>query len=204
MVKSPSIATTSLVLLAQHVFTTHAFVVSSSLRKKNAFQYVTSTSQSNSVLSALSLDLEKPLGLILEEVSEGMPEGVKVEEVGDGGSASAVGVDLVGRKLLRVGEVDVTGMLFDDVMSQLIDAESPVAVEFDGPGEPMFEVGTSVGITVIQEGKETVTIESKVGENLRTVLLENKVELYRGLKKKMGNCGGGKLDRYMVFEWLQT
>jgi len=143
----------------------------------------------------LSLDLEKPLGLILEEVLEGMPEGVKVEEVGDGGSASAVGVDLVGRKLLRVGEVDVTGMLFDDVMSQLIDAESPVAVEFDGPGEPMFEVGTSVGITVIQEGKETVTIESKVGENLRKALLENKIELYRGLKKKMGNCGGGKLDR---------
>ena len=44
----------------------------------------------------------------------------------------------------------------------------------------------SVSISVEKDGKETITIESNIGQNLRQVLLENNVELYRGMKKKFG------------------
>ena len=48
-----------------------------------------------------------------------------------------------------------------------------------------------MSISVEQDGKETITIESNVGQNFRQVFLENNAELYRSMKKKFGNCGGG-------------
>jgi len=42
----------------------------------------------------------------------------------------------------------------------------------------------------MQEGKPDAKIEAKVGNNLRKLLLDNKIELYKGAKKKLGNCGG--------------
>lgn len=71
----------------------------------------TSATTSSSCLSALlSLELEKPLGIILEEVVEGGSEGVKVEELADSGSAYASSYrdDLVGLKVARVMDNDVT------------------------------------------------------------------------------------------------
>ena len=149
-------------------------------------------------LSALlSLELEKPLGLILEEVEEGVAAGVKVEEVADGGSAFASPSkdQLVGMKIASVNNVDVSASLFDDVMGCIIDAPSPLTITFEGDGDdteeaiPSLEIGTAVQIKVIQQGNEDKIIEAKVGDNLRQTLLDNKVELYRGLKKKLGNCG---------------
>lgn len=153
----------------------------------------------------LSVSLEKPLGMILEEVEEGAPLGVKVEELADSGSAYASEYrdQLVGLKLSTVMGEDVTAIGFDDIMDKIIGAPSPISIDFEvevsveqaGGGEqssePSFDVGTSVIINVIQEGKPDQAIEAKVGDNLRTTLLENNVELYRGLKKKLGNCGGG-------------
>lgn len=162
-----------------------------------------SNCRSETSLSALSLTLEKPLGLILEEVEEGSASGVKVEEIGEGGSAASCGQDLIGRRILRVGDTDVSGFVFDDVMGQIIEAPSPVVIEFDGPGLPSFEVGTDVEITVIQEGKETMTLSTKVGDNLRKVLLDNKVELYRGIKKKLGNCGGGGQCTFCAVDFVE-
>ena len=139
-------------------------------------------------IRSLSLELEKPFGLILEETDD-ESGGVMVESINDGGSAALCGIDLIGRKLMKVDDVDVTELNFDEVMDLIINAESPVDVEFNGPNS--LPVGTPVSITVEQDGKETITIESNVGQNLRQVLLENNVELYRGMKKKFGNCGGG-------------
>lgn len=108
---------------------------------------------------------------------------------------------------------DVTAFTLEEVMDVIIGAPSPVDIEFvsldssssasveiheittPDTTSPKYEVGTSVTITVQQPSetrKPEITIEAKVGDNLRKTLLANPdIELYRGLKKKLGNCGGG-------------
>lgn len=100
---------------------------------------------------------------------------------------------------------DVAYLPFDDVMDKLVNAPSPIVIEVALPEDvdresvmegqesqvTVFDVGTTVPITVIQEGKDTITFDAQVGDNLRMSLLQNNIELYRGLKKKLGNCGGG-------------
>mmetsp|Transcript_27797 Transcript_27797/g.39104 ORF Transcript_27797/g.39104 Transcript_27797/m.39104 type:complete len:253 (+) Transcript_27797:79-837(+) len=161
------------------------------------------SSADNVQAGLLSITLEKPLGMLLEEMEEGAPLGVKVEDLADSGSAYASQYkdQLVGLKVATVMGEDVTAFSFDDVMEKIIDAPSPVTIEFEveasqeaaaGDAEQTvsFDVGTPVAIKVIQEGNPDREINARVGDNLRKTLLENDVELYRGLKKKLGNCGG--------------
>lgn len=160
---------------------------------KPSFSVMNKSTLSRTALDALlSAELEKPLGIILEEVEENQAKGVKVEELTEDGSANASEFkdQLVGLKVATVQGTDVTNMAFDDVMECIINAPSPVSIEFEVPDEPMFEAGATVQIKVIQEGNADKVIDGKVGENLRQTLLNNDVELYRGLKKKLGNCGG--------------
>lgn len=164
--------------------------------------------------STLSLTLEKPLGLILEESEDGSG-GVIVTQVNEGGSAfeSPSAEQLILSKISTVMEQDVSSLSFDDVMDAIINAPSPFGIEFALPSvavaetettaeveaevvptTPSYEVGTTVTITVQQPetNKPEITLNGKVGDNLRKTLLANKdIELYRGLKKKLGNCGGG-------------
>jgi ferredoxin len=153
----------------------------------------------------LSVTLEKPLGLLLEEIDEGAPSGVKVQDLVETGSAYASKYKdrLVGLKVAKVQGESVGTCTFDDVMEKIIDAPSPVTIDFEVESstekeiavpaalEPELPIGTLVTLTINQEGKADLAIAAKVGDNLRTTLLENNVELYRGLKKKLGNCGGG-------------
>jgi len=164
-----------------------------------------------STKQTLSLQLEKPLGLILEEDDE-TGSGVIVTQVNEGGSAyeSPQASKLIGSKVQSVMGQDVSSLSFDDVMNVIVEANSPVDVVFllnssemeeattssDAPEEeePRYKVGTDVLITVKQPetNKADIVLTAKVGDNLRKALLSNKeIELYRGLKKKLGNCGGG-------------
>ena len=161
----------------------------------------------------LSLELEKPLGMILEEVEEGQPMGVKVEELADSGSAYASQHrdTLVGLRVVSVMGTDATSIDFDDVMDLIINAPSPVQIAFEVEGEPApevedeaaYAVGDAVTITVLQDGEET-PIQGRVGDNLRKTLLENNVELYRGLKKKLGNCGGGGQCAFCAVDFAES
>jgi len=169
----------------------------------------TTISTSSQLDALLSVQLEKPLGIILEEVEENSPQGVKVEEISDAGSAYASEYrdQLIGLKVAQVGETDVTSMAFDDVMDCIINSPSTVTILFevaDEPVEPQFTIGTTVQIKVIQDGNEDKTIDAKVGENLRQTLLDNKVELYRGLKKKLGNCGGGGQCTFCAVDFVES
>jgi len=107
----------------------------------------------------------------------------------------------------------VSTLSFDDVMDVIINAPSPVGIEFaivvssdavaapettaeaaEVTAIPQYAMGAPVTITVQQPetNKPDIVLEAKVGDNLRKTLLANKdIELYRGLKKKLGNCGGG-------------
>jgi ferredoxin len=113
-------------------------------------------------------------------------------------------------KVATVMGEDVTGLAFDDVMERLINAPSPVALQLilEGAGaaqaEDLFPVGTVVTIAVLEEGKPQTTIEAKVGDNLRQVLLDNKIEVYKGLKKKLGNCGGGGQCTFCAAEFVES
>ena len=177
-----------------------------------------STTPSSDVV--LGLSLEKPLGLVLEESDAtgggGGGGGVVVAGVNEGGSAylSPSKDSLAGSTIYTVMGVDVSRSGLDDVMEAIIGAPSPVDISFRVPSTPTtttttggggidddstvaavtaptYEVGTTVAIVVQQPSKPDIVIEAKVGDNLRKTLLANDVELYRGLKKKLGNCGGG-------------
>eukprot|EP00574_Skeletonema_japonicum_P013299 CAMPEP_0201726202 /NCGR_PEP_ID=MMETSP0593-20130828/9320_1 /ASSEMBLY_ACC=CAM_ASM_000672 /TAXON_ID=267983 /ORGANISM="Skeletonema japonicum, Strain CCMP2506" /LENGTH=299 /DNA_ID=CAMNT_0048217671 /DNA_START=85 /DNA_END=984 /DNA_ORIENTATION=+ len=179
--------------------------------------FLSSTTPATTTSSnTLSLQLQKPLGLILEESDSTNPTncGVIVTQVNEGGSAyaSSSADKLTNAKITKVMETDVSSMSFDDVMDVIIGAPESLVVEFalaEGvtvedstaeteeatPTVEEYEIGTTVTITVEQPNnpnKPTIKLQAKVGDNLRkTLLANNDIELYRGLKKKLGNCGGG-------------
>lgn len=178
----------------------------------------------------LSVSLEKPLGLILEENNAGTG-GVMVIDVGEGGSAATCGfADQLPRSVIAtVAGFEVLNASFDEVMDTIMGAPSPFDITFklaapavvapapaateavaeDAESEVVEEslplpVGTPVTITVQQDGKPDIAIPAKVGDNLRQTLLSDKgVELYRGLKKKLGNCGGGAQCGFCAVEFIE-
>ncbi len=174
---------------------------------------MSSTSTSTGLLS---IELEKPLGMILEEVEEGQAKGVYVLELAEEGSAASSEYkdQLVGLPLAKVMGNDVTGLDFDSVMEQLIEAPSPLSLDFiveateAAPVEEEvdeFPVGTVVAIKVLgDKGNPETVIEAKVGDNLRTTLQENNIEVYQGLKQKLGNCGGGGQCTFCAAEFVES
>lgn len=200
-----------------HSFTPSFIPTIRSIHTSTPFTSTPSASSSSSLASSpklLDLTLEKPLGILLEEVEEGTPSGVQVEELSEAGSAfqSPYQSQLLGRKVARVMDQDVTQMSFDEVMECIINAPSPLQIAFemeeeeDGGNEdtPQYEVGTTVTIQVKQEAQKDLFVQAKVGDNLRKTLLENKVELYRGLKKKLGNCGGGGQCTFCAVDFVES
>jgi hypothetical protein len=167
----------------------HAFVVQRSVAAPSMTRLASSTETSTTdkqEQSNLSVSLEKPLGLVLEEVEEGQPRGVFVLELGEDGSAAASQWkdQFIGLRLASVMGQNVENLDFDAVMDQLIAAPSPLNIEFFTPPaeeEDQFPVGTIVSIKVLgdKDNEETV-IEAKVGDNLRQTLLDNDIEVYKG------------------------
>jgi hypothetical protein len=173
-----------------------------------------SSSAAASEVVVVSLSLEKPLGLVLEESDDGLG-GAVVAGVNEGGSAhrlpSSTKESLLGLKISSVMGVDVSRLSFDDVMDAIVGAPSPVDVSLRVPTSsdaattttttsaappPVYEAGAVVDIVVQQPNaspsKPDIIIKARVGDNLRKTLLSDpRIELYRGLKKKLGNCGGG-------------
>ena len=154
----------------------------------------------------VSHTLEKPLGMLLEEVEVGTPRGVIVQELIEGGSAFAFKDQLIGLKLGTVQGDDVTAMDFDTIMEKIMAAASPITIEFINPmkdNTPTFDIGATVTIMVWQDGNNR-PIQAQVGDNLRTTLLANNIDLYRGLKKKIGNCGGSGQCTFCAVKFLAS
>ncbi|KAL3806190.1 hypothetical protein ACHAXA_006309 [Cyclostephanos tholiformis] len=210
----------------------------------------TSTSMSSSSSSTssvttndvVSLSLEKPLGLILEEADiddanaggEG-GGGVIVSGLNEGGSAyllsSSIRDSLLGSRVMSVMGVDVSSFTFEDVMDAVVGADSPVDISFrvmpkssssssssndDTTATPVVDApptaygaGAIVDIIVQQphssSSRSDIAIKARVGDNLRKTLLSDpNVELYRGLKKKLGNCGGGGQCGFCAVELIDN
>ena len=92
------------------------------------------------VLHAVDVSLEKPLGLVLEENVRDAPEGLYVAEIDAEGSAIASDIKVEDR-LDAVNGVDTTSMGFDDIMDLIVDAPSPVQLKFSGPTCQLTVVG---------------------------------------------------------------
>jgi ferredoxin len=172
-----------------------------------------STKNNVETTTVLSLSLPKPLGLILEEVEEGAASGVFVKQVTEEGSAVTFSDQIIGSKLLTVCGVTVSRSSFEDVMEQLVNAPATVELELlaragnnDAEKEALSQslaVGTTVTIKVLQDGvADVLDIQARVGDNLRAVLLESNVEIYQGLKQKLGNCGGGGQCTFCAFDFV--
>ncbi|KAG7351010.1 ferredoxin [Nitzschia inconspicua] len=169
----------------------------------------TTTATSNNSINRLQLTLEKPLGMILEEVQEGQAQGVYVLELAEEGSAAG-NDQLIGLTLATVNGQDVTNLNFDAVMERLVEAPSPVALEFltqepnDNEEPDSYAVGTTVTIKVLEDDGSETLVEAKVGDNLRKILLDNNIKVYKGLKQTLGNCGGAGQCTFCAAEFVES
>lgn len=100
--------------------------------------------------------LDKPMGLILEEIDANNPEaGVQVKEIVDGAAAAEASrrneADIaIGDKIISILGDDCRTWNFDQVMDALISASSPVRLEFERPAGTVsvkFENGVAVAVT---------------------------------------------------------
>ena len=111
--------------------------------------------------------------------------------------------------------MDVTRLAFDDVMQLLMDAPETVSLQVitkhDAAADSSvasptasYDEGTVVTIRYQQSGSADLEIQAKVGDNLRATLLENGVEVYQGLKQKLGNCGGGGSCTFCAMDLVES
>lgn len=137
----------------------------------------------------IPVSIKKPLGLSLLEAEEGKKLGVFVESVNEGGSAIQSSLIKKGLFLMEINGVDVKYQDFDTIMDLLIDApaDKPLDLLFIDPNNVMKGAAT---LAVTTQDGQTVQIKALKGQILRTVLQDNKIEVYKG-KGKIGNCGGG-------------
>lgn len=140
--------------------------------------------------SNFDVQLSKPMGIKFEETSDGL----LIRELIQGGSAEASGKLQEFDVLLAVDGVSTVGLPFDDAMDILKNAESSLTltlsrvVQATKVGEPARPASTY--ISVEQKNKPVVTLTVNNDKLLRTVLLDNKIELY-DFGGKLMNCGGG-------------
>ena len=90
-----------------------------------ASSYLRSSVAMTSRPSAVTLTVEKPLGLVLEELVPGSM-GVAVGSTVEGSNAERSQAVQPGDRLLKIGERDVSSLPFDAVMALLVEAESPI------------------------------------------------------------------------------
>lgn len=158
-----------------------------------------------------TLSLKKPIGLILEEVEEGVSKGVIVKEISESGSAAelsnATKNKIIGSPIISIQQTDVSQFNFEGVINSFIQAPDTVEVGFlvaseaDGNQVPQYEEGTKVEIVVKQKGKPDTSIIAKVGDNLRQKLFEYDIQVYEGLKQNLGNCGGAGQCTFCAFDF---
>lgn len=150
----------------------------------------------SSSVDSVTIRIDRPLGLVLAEDSEG---NVFVEEVSPGGNAFATGEVKSGDTISRCGTseeelAECTGIGFDatiEALSQNPDSSS-IFVQFSRvvKEEKVQVAASAVNIQVVDQASiETMAKALAPKENLREALLEEKNQLYDNWGKVM-NCGG--------------
>lgn len=132
----------------------------------------------------MSVTLPKPLGAVLQEApaTASGPAGVKVEDLNEGGSA----FDTLkkGDKLTSIMGTDVSTSDFDAVMELLIAAPEEVELNILRTvlvRKPRVPSALTVDGEVVQVTKGVI---------MRTAIQEKGLEVHKGAKAKMSQCGG--------------
>ena len=151
----------------------------------------------------ITLQLTKPLGMILEEM-EGASGGVVVTDVNDTGSAGPYATQIQQTQIVSINNVNVRSYTFDQMMSTIgeLPTDEVVTMEFQKPRAPL-QAGTDVTISVLTSNGETISIPAKVGDNLRQTLLNNNIEVYQGMQK-ISNCGGAGQCTLCAFDFVSS
>ena len=129
------------------------------------------------------------MGLELVEAVENKARGVLVGGVGEGSNAKLSGKQLKGLFLVSANGVDCKLKSFDEVIDVFQSStNSAVDLVFVSPND-VFK-GAAMIKVMGPNGDVLGTVKALKGQNLRTVLLENKIDVYGGTQK-LTNCGGG-------------
>jgi ferredoxin len=143
----------------------------------------------------LSISVKRPLGLDLEEVDDGTFKGVYIADFKqDGNADKAIRKEFLSPKglfLVEANGVNLRNSDFDAAMAAItsVDDGQEVNLVFIDPSAVLK--GTAVLDVVLPDGQSR-QVKCLKGMSLRSVLLDNKVDLY-DIKGKLSNCGGGGL-----------
>ena len=120
----------------------------------------------NIALGDFSVELEKPLGIILEEREIG-GGGVKVKELVEDGAAATFSQIVPGDVLLEVGNTDVSKYGFDSVMELLVQSESPVQLKL-GDGLGVMDMPKNV-VKGLKTTEEAFFVDAVVRQAVREI-----------------------------------
>jgi len=87
----------------------------------------------------MSVELEKPMGIVFEENDEEFG-GIFVQSLKEDGTAAKHGVVVAGDQLVSVGPEKVSGMTFDDALGKIVESETPKTklVMFRGSAKQLY------------------------------------------------------------------
>jgi hypothetical protein len=130
-------------------------------------QTSTNVKQHFMALGDYTLELEKPLGIILEQVSED-GGGVYVKEIGAGGSAAASNQIVPRDVLLNVDDTDVSQMNFDSVMDLFLGSKAPTVRVTLGDGLGVMDMPKNV-IKQLKSPEDAYFVDAIVREAVREI-----------------------------------
>lgn len=134
---------------------------------------------SSALRAEISVVLEKPLGLLLEEDEN--EKGVYVKEILDSGSAASCDDINEGWRVVSAGGIECAELNLEQVMAAIGSAPSPVELRLKS---------TTCLLKVVDPDKGSTFVSAQIGDNLRSVLLQSGAKIY-DFKGVLTNCNGG-------------
>eukprot|EP00584_Thalassiosira_punctigera_P002415 CAMPEP_0172538006 /NCGR_PEP_ID=MMETSP1067-20121228/9500_1 /TAXON_ID=265564 ORGANISM="Thalassiosira punctigera, Strain Tpunct2005C2" /NCGR_SAMPLE_ID=MMETSP1067 /ASSEMBLY_ACC=CAM_ASM_000444 /LENGTH=245 /DNA_ID=CAMNT_0013323415 /DNA_START=41 /DNA_END=778 /DNA_ORIENTATION=+ len=124
-------------------------------------------------LGDFTVELRKPLGIILQERDGGFLGGVQVKELVEGGAAAMHTAIVPGDVLLQVNDDDVSALDFDSVMDLLISLdESSTAVLTLGDGLGQLDMPKNV-LKLLKSTDDAFFVDGVVRQAVREIRKRN-------------------------------
>lgn len=124
-----------------------------------------------------------------QEVEEGQPLGVMIGDCNDKGNAKLSGKIVKGLFLCSANDIDLKYKTFDEILDVFGGFKEGQTVKLTLINPKDVFKGPAILNVKIPNG-DVIQVKSLKGQNLRQVLMENKIEVYGG-KAKLTNCNGG-------------